>query len=177
MHKKIKFVFIKSLLLVVFITVQALSGHHIYAAPATCIDSTQSAADCTAGTGATSCARDKKSFLGIPTWYEYLSDVCGTTSTGCTANTEAANTCHSESGFDLAVIWLVALAVVDILLRLGGFISFGIVMYGGFKYVTSQGQPDGTKAARQTILNAFIGIAIIIVASISVRFVASVLQK
>ncbi len=119
-------------------------------------------------------------FLSLPTWYEYLdgedsSGKCVPELSGCASN--KTGTCDVQSGVDLSKIWLIALAVLDLLLRLGGFLSVGMVIFGGIKYVTSQGQSDATKGARQTIINAFVGMAIILTASVAVRFIASLLQK
>lgn len=54
-----------------------------------------------------------------------------------------------------------------------GAISVLVVAYGGFKYVISQGNPQETAKAKDTILYAMIGLAVAIFASVIVSFVAS----
>ena len=43
-------------------------------------------------------------------------------------------------------------------------VAVAFVIYGGFKYVTSQGEPEAYKSAQQTIINALIGIALAVLA-------------
>ena len=129
------------------------------------------------------------SFLKLPTWYQYLpgqldpAGKCIPQISGCKADSAGnKNTClvttHSDgSGIDAAGLWLIALAILQLLLRLGGFAAFAMVIFGGFKYITSQGNSDATKAARQTIINAFIGIVISIIAAASVSFGVGLLQR
>ncbi len=110
-------------------------------------------------------------FLGLPTWYKYLE-----------LGEQDGDPCAiigpegDEGGLDMrAVVGRVALAITEILLRLAAVISVGFVMYGGFRYIISQGEPDSAKVARQTILNALIGLVISIIATGLVFFIASTL--
>lgn len=127
------------------------------------------------------CTPNGVSFLGLPTWYKYLpgdtdkDGHCVPKISGCTSS--VTGTCNAQSGVELANIWLIGLAILELLLRIGGLVAVGIVTFGGFKYITSQGSPDATKSARNTIVNAFIGIVIILIATVSVNFAAKLLQK
>jgi hypothetical protein len=96
------------------------------------------------------------SFLGLPNWYEYICD----------------------SGHDLRLIGdasgpsdlpLVGLAVMEILLRIVGFVSLGYMIFGSVKYVVSQGEPNKVSEAKGTIINALIGL---IIASLAVALVS-----
>ena len=69
-------------------------------------------------------------------------------------------------------IWLVVAAVIDILLRIAALVAVGFIVVGGVSYVTSQGEPDRTKTALRTIINALIGLAIAIAATAIVTFIA-----
>lgn len=51
-----------------------------------------------------------------------------------------------------------------------GAVCVLMIIYGGFKFVTSQGDADGTKGARNTIIYAVIGLAVIILAQTIVYF-------
>ncbi|MFO0881997.1 MAG: hypothetical protein U0491_00925 [Candidatus Saccharimonadales bacterium] len=136
-----------------------------YAAPQPPADSAtaaaQAAADATCG--------KKTTIFGIPTWYEYLDVV--KTDTGCEIQTKPAD------GDGLKIIFLILLAITDILIRLSAVVAVGFVIYGGFSFVVSQGEPNKIVSARKTILNAIIGLVIALLASQIVRFVASFLSK
>lgn len=104
------------------------------------------------------CSGTSPSFLSFPTWYKYLNPRF------------EGGECVIDVKFpeDIAKV---VLAVVEILLRLGGLVAVGFVVYGGFRYITSQGEPENTKSARQTIQNAIIGVAIATIATVAVAFV------
>ncbi len=59
------------------------------------------------------------------------------------------------------------------LLRIAGIVTAFFIIYGGVRYVTSQGEPENTKAARSTIINALIGAAIAMIAAVLVSFIGS----
>lgn len=110
------------------------------------------------------CGRSSSTFLGFPTWYKYLNP------------SFVAATSTTPASCDLAFVFpddlpKVGLAVIEILLRLGGLVAVGFVVYGGFSYITSQGEPEKTKSARNTIVNAVIGVAIATIATVAVAFI------
>lgn len=111
----------------------------------------------------TSCdpAKDGASFFEFPHWYEYLHE----------GTLDAFNKCVPKIS-NINDTWLIVLAGIDILLRLAGLVAFGAVLYGGIRYLTSQGEPDKTKQAKDTIINGLIGAVIAILAASTVRFVA-----
>lgn len=124
-------------------------------------------------------ACDKRSsFLNLPPWYAYLDVGPKTNKEGkvideC-AITGPVNPDNGEFSFTLALP-RIALAVVEILLRVAGIVTFGFVVYGGFRYITSQGEPDALKQAQGTIINALVGMVIVILAVTIVAFTGSVL--
>lgn len=94
----------------------------------------------------------------LPTWYKYID---GTqTKNGCDLVFEFPN--------DLGAI---GLAVIEILLRIGTFAAVAFVIYGGFLFLTSQGEPDKAASARKTIINAVIGLVITLFATGIVSFI------
>ncbi|HSX53068.1 MAG TPA: hypothetical protein VLF90_01735 [Patescibacteria group bacterium] len=101
------------------------------------------------------------SFFGLPTWYKYLHK-----------GTDALGNCKVTVAH-LNDYWLIGLGVIDILLRLVGLISVGFVIYGGIKYVLSQGEPENTTKALHTVINALVGVGIAVIASALVAFVAN----
>ena len=118
-------------------------------------------------------------FFGLPTWYQYLE-------TAEKSNSDGSKTCEivgpaSDDGsgrLDVTkVATLVILAVIDILLRVGGIVAFVFVFIGGAKYVQSQGDPGKEKEARATIINALIGVAITVIATGAVTFIGRTLSN
>lgn len=114
---------------------------------------------------AETCSMDS-SFFGFPHWYQYLD-----------GETDALGKCVPT--FDLGSInslWGVALALADILLYVAGIVAVGYVIYGGFLYMTSSGEPERTRNAKNTIMNAIIGLVIAIISSVLVAFIGSSLK-
>ncbi len=95
----------------------------------------------------------------LPTWYEYLP-----------GETDSSGTCSPIINFpgDISAILL---AVVDIMLRIGAIVAVGYIIYGAILFITSQGEPDKASAARQSIMNALIGLVIAIIATGVVSFI------
>lgn len=117
-------------------------------------------------------ANCQKSFLGLPSWYQYLNvgpegdDPCAFLPLG------------SDAEFNWAhALPRIGLAITDILLRVAGLVALGYTIYGGIRYILSQGQPDSTKKAKGTIVGASIGLIISIFAATIVGFIGATLWK
>ena len=63
--------------------------------------------------------------------------------------------------------------IVDVMLFLLGAIVVIMIIIGGIRYATSNGDANGTKAAKDTILYAVIGLVVAIMAYAIVNFVVS----
>jgi hypothetical protein len=118
----------------------------------------------TCANGETECCQGG-SFLGFPKWYKYLEsqpyrdDVTG------------KDSCIPKvNGID--DIWRIVAAVIEMLTRVASLIAIGFVVYGGITYTLSQGNPDKTKQALKTIINAVVGLAIAIISTALVSFIA-----
>lgn len=107
------------------------------------------------------------SFLGLPTWYEYLPPL----------DSDCSVQVYKDAGnVDIgATVGAVLLAVTEILLWVAGVVALGFVVYGGIQYTMSQGSPDKLQASHQTILNGVIGLVIAVFAVAIVNLVAGVL--
>lgn len=103
-------------------------------------------------------------FLSFPHWYEYLP--CQTVSV------KGQPTTYVPQLNKLTDVWLIVAAIIEILLRVAALAAVILVIYGGYQYMTSQGEPDKTTKARETIMNALIGLAIAVLAAGIVGFVA-----
>lgn len=94
----------------------------------------------------------------LPSWHKYIDG--RTTSAGC------------ELRFSFPEdIGAIAVAIVEMLLRIGTFAAIAFVIYGGFLYLTSQGEPDRAASARKTLINAVIGLVITLLATGIVSFI------
>jgi hypothetical protein len=76
-------------------------------------------------------------------------------------------TCSDTSG---AVTSLVK-TVIDIISWIVGIVSIIMVVFGGFRYVTSGGDSTATSSARSTILYALVGLVVAVMAQVLVHFV------
>lgn len=61
--------------------------------------------------------------------------------------------------------------IINFVSVIGGIIAVVIIMYGGFQYITSGGDPGKTTGARNTILYAVIGLLVIALAQAAVSFI------
>ena len=113
-------------------------------------------------------------FFGIPPWYKYLV-VAGRMETK--TDPVIGQYCDLKSVSSFADrtqdLILVAMGILDIVLRLAGMVAVGFVIYGGILYMTSDGDPSRTKDAQQTIINALVGLVIAIIATALVSFIGN----
>lgn len=124
----------------------------------------------------------KSGFLGFPSWYEYL-EIGKKEKVDKNGKVTSRDTCAiigpKEPGTDdfsfQKALPRIGLAITEILLRVAGMVAIGYVIFGGFKYMTSQGEPDGIKQAQGTVINALIGLAVAVLAVTIVSFVGGAL--
>jgi hypothetical protein len=67
----------------------------------------------------------------------------------------------------------VILNIINIILALAGLIAVLVLIIGGFRYVTSFGNEETVGQAKKMIINAIIGIVIIILSFVIVRVVSN----
>ena len=107
--------------------------------------------------GATACS---SKFFFIPNWWEFL------------PTQPKAPSCDITFTFP-GDIWALGLAVLDILLRLAGFIAVISIIIAGFMYISSLGNPEKGVSARKRLQNSLIGLGIVIVATALVTFIGN----
>jgi hypothetical protein len=117
------------------------------------------------------CPLTNTSFLGFPTWYAYLHGLYALAPGMSPTDTYPSLICAPTIA-GLSDIWLIAAAIVEILLRVAGLVAVAMVIYGGVQYIISQGEPEQAKKAQGTIINALIGLVIAVVAATIVTFIA-----
>jgi hypothetical protein len=116
------------------------------------------------GTAVVRC-EPKAAFFGFPTWYKYLNG--NKSDEGLTGKSICTPVIKK-----IGDVWLILAAVIEILLRAAMLAAVIMVAFGGVKYITSQAQPDHTKAALNTIVNALIGLVIAVAATAMTSFLA-----
>jgi beta-lactamase regulating signal transducer with metallopeptidase domain len=82
--------------------------------------------------------------------------------------TAAGSSCPTNTGTNVTDV---IKKIINILSVLIGAIAVVMIIIGGFRYVTSAGNPEGTKGARNTILYAIVGLVVVALAQIIVHFV------
>jgi len=117
------------------------------------------------------CDPDGGGLLGFPHWYKYLHGIGAPNGISGGGSATLRYTCVPQIG-NLSDVWLIVAAVVEILLRLAALAAIVFVVYGGVQLITAQGDPSGSKKARQTITNALVGLVIAIAATTIISFIA-----
>lgn len=105
------------------------------------------------------------SFLGFPAWYRGIIDK------------ETCNIVSPTSDGLSNFIWHIVLNIIEIVMMAVGYITVAYIMYGGFLYLSSVGDPADLVKARKTILNAVIGLVISFAAVVLVNFVSGAITK
>jgi hypothetical protein len=130
-----------------------------------CADHMTKAATTTTAPKAKGVCEPDKELFGFPVWYKYLAQQIET-------DPETnAQSCHVAFQ-NIWDVWLIVAAVVEMMLRLAMIAAIIFVLVGGVTYIRSQGEPETTKKALKTIINALIGLVISIAATAMVAYVA-----
>ncbi len=111
---------------------------------------------------------DNNDFFGLVSWDKYLEK-----KGDCTPKIDLVGNTSQPDPNRFNVIWLIGLAIFEDILRVASVVAVAFIIYGGFRYITSQGQPDNTKAALSSIINAVIGLAIAIIGASIVSFIGA----
>lgn len=102
------------------------------------------------------------SFFFLPSWWEFL------------PKKPAPPNCDITFNFP-GDIWAVGLAVLDMLLRVGGFVAVISIIIAGVQYIMATGNPEKGASARKRLTNSLIGLAIVLIASGVVAFIGNTL--
>ena len=103
------------------------------------------------------------SFFFLPSWWEYL------------PKQPSPPNCNISFTFPQD-IWAVGLAVLDMLLRIGGFVAVISIIVAGVQYITAMGEPEKGAAARKRLTNSLIGLVIVLIASGAVAFIGNAVK-
>lgn len=83
----------------------------------------------------------------------------------------SGNECKTNATDTTSSFQGVLTKIINIFSIIVGVIAVIMIIFGGFRYITSGGQQEGVKNAKNTILYALIGLVIVALAQIIVKFV------
>ena len=102
----------------------------------------------------TASAACKERVFTFPTWYNGVVD----------------NKCNIQIQ-ELVQFWVIVMNFIEILLQLVAYVAAGYIIWGGFKYIKSEGDPGKISEAKAAILNAIIGLVIALGSVAVVQFI------
>lgn len=88
-----------------------------------------------------------------------------------TGDSASGNSCTGADGNVKDGISKIAKQVVDIFSIIIGIIAVIMIIFGGFKYITSGGDSGNVSGAKNTLIYAIIGLIIVALAQLIVRYV------
>lgn len=112
---------------------------------------------------AAECEDTDTSFFGLPPWYRGL--------------------CKNgvvELGNDIPLneaAYTIGLNVADAAIRIASIVAVGLIVYGGFLYITAQGDKAKIETAQKTLQTAVVGLVITVMASAIVGFIIAKITK
>ena len=114
--------------------------------------------------------------LGLRPWYYGLTDDnCNIVlDTGC----QKGEVCGDVSGASNNIakfIWVIILNVLVDLFMIGGMVAVGFLIYGGYLYLRSGGDPNFAAKGKKTITAALVGLVIVTLANVISRLIVTVL--
>jgi Type IV secretion system pilin len=106
-------------------------------------------------------------FLDLPSWHKYLPKDAAT----CEIKLDFYDP-NKPADSSVNKLWLIAAAIIEILMRIGGLIAIIWIIRAGFQMTMSNGDPGAVKELRQRLIYTGVGLCIIILAQAIVGFVA-----
>jgi hypothetical protein len=80
-------------------------------------------------------------------------------------------TCKEPKLNELDDFWIIVMNFIEILLQLIAYVAAGYIIWGGFKYIKSEGDPGKISEAKAAIMNAIIGLVIAMGSVAIVQFI------
>lgn len=119
----------------------------------------------------TACQASDTKFLGMKPWFYYLER---------DADCKVAEDAFKGDGDDntklVKSIWTVGLTVLSDLFYVAGVLAVVLLIYGGYLYMTSGGDPGALTKAKKTITGTIVGLVIVILASVIVNSIIKVIN-
>lgn len=99
--------------------------------------------------------------------------VCNGINTVLTGTTGTTTGCDEAANANDTKIASTVKTLINLFSLIVGAVSVVMIIFGGFKYMTSGGSDDKTKEAKNTVLAALVGLVIVLLAQTIVKFVFS----
>ena len=102
-----------------------------------------------------------KGFLGLRPWYYGL----------CNGDAKGSSQVQEPTDEEdmKAFVWTIILNILVDLLVIAGYASMIFVIYGGYQFIMSQGDPGKTASGKKTLTSAIIGLVVTLSASVLVN--------
>lgn len=116
----------------------------------------------------TNCQPKQGTFFGLPHWNRGLPASADNRSSKC--EVDGSINLSEEAKFDdSSKTKIIFFNILAIILTLAGYIAVAFVIVGGFKFVLSSGNSEQAASARRAVINALIGLVIVIMARVVVE--------
>ena len=102
---------------------------------------------------------------------EIQNSVCSGANNLAVTTNPANDACKDTATGGVSSVNKLITQIVNILSVIVGVVAVIMIIFGGFKYITSGGKQESVTAAKNTILYALIGLIIVALAQIIVKFV------
>jgi hypothetical protein len=89
----------------------------------------------------------------------------------CGSNLQLGDDCSTDVAGGTSGIENIVTTVINIFSVIVGIVSVIMIIYGGFRYVTSGGDSGNVSSAKNTIIYAVIGLVVVALAQFIVQFV------
>ena len=76
----------------------------------------------------------------------------------------------------LGDVWVVALNIIEWFIIAASYLAAAFIVWGGFKYIKSRGEPGKLAEAKTAILQAVIGLGLALISVALVEFVTGTIQ-
>lgn len=107
------------------------------------------------------CDLPTRTFFFLPPWWEYLHGA-----------QDELSQCAPAVHFPHFIL-PVGLALLDIMIRLAGFVAIVSIIVAGVMYITASGNPEKAVSARKRIYNSLLGLAVVFIAAGVVAFIGN----
>ena len=104
-------------------------------------------------------------FLGFKPWYD-----------GLDMNSDCSIKSPADNGGMRNYVWRIVLNISFDLMEAVGLIAVGFIIYGGYLFITSEGDPGKSAKARKTLTGAIIGLLVAVFASVIINTIITVLK-
>lgn len=123
--------------------------------------------------GNTYAATCEQTFLGLRPWYMGLTE----TKSDSTGKATCVVKSPSGNGADMAAfVWKIVLNITADITLMVGYVAIIFLVWGGYKYIMSAGEPGNITTAKKTITNALIGLVIALLATVIVNTIILVVD-